>query len=143
MNPDHASMPDPARCPLCGRANNCQLCTANVYKGPCWCAKAQIPEALLFQVPLELRNRSCICEKCVAAFHRASNAAAARQEKLLPGDFYFDLGGLMVFTSAYHLRRGYCCNSGCRHCPYRSTGQKGSLDDGLPATDHLPVGGSS
>jgi uncharacterized protein (TIGR00290 family) len=23
-----------------------------------------------------------------------------------------------VFTTAYHLRRGYCCESGCRHCPY-------------------------
>lgn len=26
--------------------------------------------------------------------------------------------GLMVFTRSYHLRRGYCCESGCRHCPY-------------------------
>jgi hypothetical protein len=25
----------------------------------------------------------------------------------------------MVFTEAYHLRRGYCCHSDCRHCPYR------------------------
>lgn len=33
-------------------------------------------------------------------------------------DYYFE-GGLMVFTAAYHLKRGYCCGSGCRHCPYR------------------------
>ena len=33
-------------------------------------------------------------------------------------DYYFD-GPYMVFTEAYHLKRGYCCNSGCRHCPYR------------------------
>ena len=26
--------------------------------------------------------------------------------------------GLVVFTAAYHLRRGFCCGSGCRHCPY-------------------------
>ncbi len=26
--------------------------------------------------------------------------------------------GLFVFTSAYHLERGTCCDSGCRHCPY-------------------------
>jgi hypothetical protein len=32
-------------------------------------------------------------------------------------EFYFD-GPYMVFTEAYHLRRGYCCNSGCRHCPW-------------------------
>lgn len=26
--------------------------------------------------------------------------------------------GLVVFTAAYHLARGFCCGSGCRHCPY-------------------------
>ena len=32
---------------------------------------------------------------------------------------YIDPGsGLFVFTSAYHLERGNCCDSGCRHCPY-------------------------
>lgn len=39
-------------------------------------------------------------------------------EALASEDFYFE-GGYMVFTAAYHLKRGYCCNSGCRHCPYR------------------------
>ncbi|HUQ49530.1 MAG TPA: DUF5522 domain-containing protein [Terriglobales bacterium] len=34
-------------------------------------------------------------------------------------DYYWD-GPFMVFTEAYHLKRGYCCNSGCRHCPYES-----------------------
>ena len=32
-------------------------------------------------------------------------------------DYYWE-DGLMVFTSIYHLKRGYCCGSGCRHCPY-------------------------
>ena len=27
--------------------------------------------------------------------------------------------GWSVFTEAYHLARGSCCGSGCRHCPYR------------------------
>ena len=34
-------------------------------------------------------------------------------------DFYWE-GGFMVFTAAYHLKRGYCCDSGCRHCPYKT-----------------------
>jgi Family of unknown function (DUF5522) len=34
-----------------------------------------------------------------------------------PGDFYWE-NGFMVFTEAYHRKRGYCCKSGCRHCPY-------------------------
>ncbi len=37
---------------------------------------------------------------------------------LSPEDYYFE-GQFMVFTAAYHLKRGYCCGSGCRHCPYR------------------------
>ncbi|MGD0740621.1 MAG: DUF5522 domain-containing protein [Terracidiphilus sp.] len=37
--------------------------------------------------------------------------------KLEPEDYYFE-GTLMVFTAAYHLKRGSCCGSGCRHCPY-------------------------
>lgn len=32
-------------------------------------------------------------------------------------DYYFD-GPYMVFTAAYHLKRGSCCHSECRHCPY-------------------------
>jgi Family of unknown function (DUF5522) len=34
-----------------------------------------------------------------------------------PGEFYYD-GPFLVFTEAYHLRREWCCESGCRHCPY-------------------------
>jgi Family of unknown function (DUF5522) len=37
---------------------------------------------------------------------------------LRPEDFYYE-GPYLVFTAAYHLKRGYCCNSNCRHCPYK------------------------
>jgi Family of unknown function (DUF5522) len=43
--------------------------------------------------------------------------AAAAPVPLSPEDYYFE-GSLMVFTAAYHLKRGSCCQSGCRHCPY-------------------------
>ena len=33
------------------------------------------------------------------------------------GDFYWE-GPYMVFTEKYLRERGYCCKSGCRHCPY-------------------------
>jgi iron complex transport system substrate-binding protein len=32
-------------------------------------------------------------------------------------DYYRD-GEAIVFTASYLQRRGYCCGSGCRHCPY-------------------------
>lgn len=34
-------------------------------------------------------------------------------------DFYYE-NGYMVMTSAYLKERGYCCGSGCRHCPWKS-----------------------
>ncbi len=42
-------------------------------------------------------------------------------KKILPleeGDFYMSPEGYRVFTKQYLLRRGYCCQSNCRHCPY-------------------------
>jgi len=36
---------------------------------------------------------------------------------LQAGDYYIE-NGKWVFTAQYLLRRGYCCKSGCRHCPY-------------------------
>ena len=40
------------------------------------------------------------------------------EEPLAPEDFYYD-GPYLVFTQAYHLKRGSCCGSGCRHCPFQ------------------------
>jgi hypothetical protein len=59
---------DAGQCPLCHRPNDCQLRTVAAYKGSCWCAKVEIPEALLAQVPPESRNKTCICRACVTAF---------------------------------------------------------------------------
>jgi hypothetical protein len=39
-------------------------------------------------------------------------------------DFYRE-GAYIVFTEAFLLARGYCCNSGCRNCPYRAPETKG------------------
>ena len=32
-------------------------------------------------------------------------------------DFYYE-GPYLVFTEKFLRERGYCCESGCRHCPY-------------------------
>ena len=33
-------------------------------------------------------------------------------------DYYYNEQGYKVFTENFHLKRGYCCKSGCKHCPY-------------------------
>lgn len=39
---------------------------------------------------------------------------------LVEGVDYVIENGLWVFTAHYLLERGYCCQSGCRNCPYGS-----------------------
>lgn len=38
--------------------------------------------------------------------------------ELEPDDYYINEQGYKVFTEKYHLKRGYCCLNGCKHCPY-------------------------
>ena len=33
-------------------------------------------------------------------------------------DYYFSPEGYVIFTAKYLLKRGYCCQNGCKHCPY-------------------------
>lgn len=47
-------------------------------------------------------------------------------QRLVAGvDFYVE-DGKVVFTAAYHRKRGYCCNSRCRHCPYGTSATEAS-----------------
>lgn len=36
----------------------------------------------------------------------------------IEGVHYYREGAYVVFTELYLRERGYCCESGCRHCPY-------------------------
>ncbi len=42
----------------------------------------------------------------------------------LSAEDYYWANGYIVFTEKYHLKRGSCCKSGCRHCPFKE-GNKG------------------
>ena len=44
--------------------------------------------------------------------------------QLKEGIDYYVENGLFVFTAAFLLKRGYCCESGCRHCPYGYSSDK-------------------
>ncbi len=59
---------NPARCPLCGAANDCQLGSPDARPSPCWCASVDLPAALLARVPKEFQHRACVCRRCVENF---------------------------------------------------------------------------
>lgn len=42
-------------------------------------------------------------------------------------DYYVAEAGYRIFTSYYLLKRGYCCKSGCKHCPYGYDKKTGNL----------------
>ena len=46
-------------------------------------------------------------------------------EQLSPSSFYIE-DGKYVFTKEFRLKRGYCCGSGCRHCPFYPAHKKGN-----------------
>ncbi len=35
-------------------------------------------------------------------------------------DYYLSEEGYWIFTEKYHLERGYCCKTGCKHCPFKN-----------------------
>lgn len=60
-----------------------------------------------------------------------------KRNNLDPEDFYYTEEGYIVFTEKYLLKRGYCCQNGCRHCPYGFDKSKGRIikKDGPKRTD--------
>lgn len=79
-------------------------------KLPCWCLQLATAE----NIPEKFKD--CLCAKCLNEFIVTKTSDDPKTE--MEPDFYFDTNGLMVFTKSYHLKRGYCCGNGCRHCPY-------------------------
>jgi hypothetical protein len=50
------------------------------------------------------------------------------EKKFTEGVDYYVENGLVVFTGHYLRERGYCCRSGCRHCPYGFSLQNEEMD---------------
>tara|TARA_B100001540_G_C15444025_1_gene478010 strand:+ start:23 stop:184 length:162 start_codon:yes stop_codon:yes gene_type:complete len=40
-------------------------------------------------------------------------------------DYYLE-NGKMVLTEKFLIKRGFCCGSGCRNCPYIPSHNKGN-----------------
>jgi hypothetical protein len=129
------AIPHDRRCPICGEANDCRIANGCTYKGACWCEAAIIPVSLQRHLASEFTERSCFCQECLRllAHHAAQTDAAdlivtrVRTERTLLREnigSYVDAQGRTVFTAAFHLKRGYCCANGCRHCPFAGSNKQ-------------------
>jgi hypothetical protein len=54
------------------------------------------------------------------------------ERRLIEGVDFYREGPYVVFTEAYLRERGYCCESGCRHCPY---GFESAVRSDVPADE--------
>jgi hypothetical protein len=52
-----------------------------------------------------------------------ADGSSRQDPELQEGLDYYVEDGLFVFTATFLLKRGYCCESGCRHCPYQAREQ--------------------
>lgn len=58
----------------------------------------------------------------------ADDLGFSNNKQLDPDDFYYSEQGYIVFTEKYLLKRGYCCQNGCKHCPYGFNKDKGRIE---------------
>jgi hypothetical protein len=112
-------------CSMCGARFDCG---AGESARRCWC------RALPPIMPLDF-SEDCRCPPCLkteirsrlTAFVASVTPAQARagvgrrwasDDAPVEGIDYELEGDRLVFTAWYLLKRGACCESGCRHCPY-------------------------
>ncbi len=116
-------------CSVCNASFSCNASNAEEL---CWCS--QYP-AIISPEP----GGDCFCPECLKKrFHdtidhliktkktetlAAVVAKYSGKENLMEGIDYYLEKGFWVFTAWYHLKRGHCCESGCRHCPYKASTQ--------------------
>ncbi len=115
--PHFACLSRAEQCPVCSGDNQCRLAKGHLYKGPCWCEEITVPSRVAWRFRVLMVCIRCACAGPVlrrlrGSRRETSNAATGEE------DFYLDENGNVVFTAAYHLRRGTCCGNGCRHCPF-------------------------
>ncbi len=86
----------------------------------CACADVQL-SALTLEFLTKTRY-SCLCNSCLKQYEtwvtEAAKNRATAADGLVEGIHYYLEDGKWVFTPVYHIQRGYCCQSGCRHCAY-------------------------
>jgi hypothetical protein len=107
----------PMQCPRCKKTFTCN----KEHIGDCACAQVAVSnETRAF---LAKTFYGCLCNECLQTL----NDLVAREKEfpfpgrggdLIEGVHYYTEDVYRVFTEFYHISRGYCCRSGCRHCAY-------------------------
>ena len=108
---------DYSYCPKCGTAFQCKRDDIT----SCECNAVSLGEdASRF---IAMNYDGCLCKSCLEHLGEAISLSKSHEfptnsETFVQGVHYYIENGNWVFTETYHILRGSCCQSGCRHCPY-------------------------
>jgi hypothetical protein len=92
------------QCPLCGGDNQCRVARGHLYKGPCWGEEITVPSRVLGTFVSDSLQPVCLCRSCLERLAQISRESG--DTTTVKKDFYLDENGNVVFTAAYHLKRG-------------------------------------
>ncbi len=116
------------------KVKNCSTCSAAFNCGDtleghkCWCN--DYPPIFAPSDVVDCLCPSCFKNACMLKIEKyvstltpettTENRAKDLPEStnLIEGIDYYLENGNYVFKAWFHLKRGYCCTNGCRHCPY-------------------------
>lgn len=113
-------------CSNCSKAFNC----GDTLEGSkCWCN--DFPPIFAPSDAIDCFCPTCFKNACSAKIEEyvstiTPETATENRAKDLPQssnlvegiDYYLENGNY-VFKAWFHLKRGFCCTNGCRHCPYK------------------------
>jgi hypothetical protein len=106
--------------------NQCARCQADFICNKedirqCECSQLRLSSAT--QQFLKKTRWGCLCNRCLGHFEEQLTQAntipfATQIHSLKENIHFYKQGNLVVFSELYLIQRGYCCQSGCRYCPY-------------------------
>lgn len=109
-------------CNSCGEAFGCKL------SRDCWCYK--YPRIIQTVADERCLCPCCLLKKIAQEVNHAAFIPTVQDRKWIADlglskmpelniDYYINEDSNFVFTKWYHLKRGYCCENACKHCPYK------------------------
>lgn len=117
-------------CKRCNKSFECKV--GDISR--CQCKAAAVSTTTIEF--LEKTSWGCLCVNCLKQIDRTiaslRNEVFPTSSDMKEGIHFYIENGLFVFTERYHLLRGTCCESGCRHCPFGFRKAKEDLFDDDP-----------
>ncbi|MCB9257367.1 MAG: cysteine-rich CWC family protein [Chitinophagales bacterium] len=99
----------------CGRCLKEISCMANTQQ-VCACMQLSLrTETLEF---LKKTAYDCLCNTCLSEINELVAIKKEASNKLKENIHFYYEDSFLVFKELYHIQRGYCCKSNCRHCAY-------------------------